>query len=383
MNPNTSSTFTYPASFHISVKGISINEYHNHVQQLTVQLHRGQSGSARIVFNTFRDESGRWLVEDKTGWEPWDTIKISAIFNRTKKFEILSGVIRNIQTEYPQDMSAAKVIIDVQDDLIKLDREQLQGLQSSQQKPKSDSRIAEEYARMAGLKSSVASNSLTATTLQMNSTPIKLLQERAQVNGFELYVREGTLYFKPPQLSAIPQKKILVYAGAKTNCTEFNINQDGHRPEQVRLIRDQRSSNTSSGNSPNDSSANSDSDNASRNQAAWETRPNQTLLGKRKLTSDNKSLRPFTWLLDRPPVSSDSEARKMAQAKANENQFKIKATGILDGTLYGSVLLPYGIVEVDGVGIKNGGKYYVDQVTHTFSNNQYQQAFTLIRNATN
>ena len=76
-----------------------------------------------------------------------------------------------------------------------------------------------------------------------------------------------------------------------------------------------------------------------------------------------------------------SKAR--AQAKANDNQFKIMAEGVLDGTQYGHVLLPSLPVTVDGTGTTYGGRYYVDEVTHKFTKGVYEQSFKLMSNATN
>ena len=76
------------------------------------------------------------------------------------------------------------------------------------------------------------------------------------------------------------------------------------------------------------------------------------------------------------------EARTRAQAKANENAWKVKADGELDGSLYGHVLLTHKLVGVYGVGETYSGLYYVDTVSHTFDQNGYRQSFKLLRNAT-
>ena len=76
------------------------------------------------------------------------------------------------------------------------------------------------------------------------------------------------------------------------------------------------------------------------------------------------------------------EARSRAQAKANENAWKVKADGELDGSLYGHVLLTHKLVGVYGVGETYSGLYYVDSVSHIFDQNGYRQSFKLLRNAT-
>ena len=79
---------------------------------------------------------------------------------------------------------------------------------------------------------------------------------------------------------------------------------------------------------------------------------------------------------------TEEETRARAVAMANEASMRIRATGELDGALYGHVLLPALPVRVDGVGSRNGGIYYVDKVTHAFTPDGYRQQFELIRNAT-
>ncbi len=98
-------------------------------------------------------------------------------------------------------------------------------------------------------------------------------------------------------------------------------------------------------------------------------------------TSENMGLVSCEWRMQQPPGSSLSEAQSRAQAKANENAWKIIAEGELDGSLYGHVLLTHKTVEVDGMGESDSGRYYVDEVTHLFNTEGYRQSFKLLRNA--
>ncbi|MGH8571150.1 MAG: phage late control D family protein [Gammaproteobacteria bacterium] len=63
-----------------------------------------------------------------------------------------------------------------------------------------DSAIVSQVARGAGLRAQVKD---TGTSLdyvvQHNQTDLEFLQKRAQLIGYELYVREKVLYFQPPQ----------------------------------------------------------------------------------------------------------------------------------------------------------------------------------------
>lgn len=352
-----------PAACLITVDGESIADLHAFVREVTVTLKRGVSATASIALDAFRDERGRWSVQDSDRFEPWDEVVISAVFGSSAEQEVMRGVVRELRMEYPEDMSGARVAVEVQDDLIKLDREQRHGVLSSEGAEKSDGQLVRELAEAAGIRRVTAEDGLTAGALHIDSTPIKLLRDRAEANGFELYTRRGELYFGPPQLSSPPQRTILVYAGPSTNCNQFSVQHDGHRPDQVRMSR-----------------VPTDDGEGSSAELVVESR--QKLLGTRELTSSGRNLRPFVWTLDRALGATRAEAESRAQAKADESQFKIRASGVLDGTLYGDVLWPYAPVEVDGVGDTYGGLYYVDEVTHRFVATGYEQRFELLRNAT-
>ena len=166
---------------------------------------------------------------------------------------------------------------------------------------------------------------------------------------------------KSPQLDEDPQPSIMVYAGARTNCVRFSVTHDGHRPDQVGVMRGAETG----------------------TEMEQETlSPDLTLLGKKAATSENTGLVPFIWQMRRPAGSSLEEARSRAQAKANENAWKVRAEGELDGSLYGHVLLTHKLVGVYGVGETYSGLYYVDTVSHIFDPNGYRQSFKLLRNAT-
>jgi len=86
--------------------------------------------------------------------------------------------------------------------------------------------------------------------------------------------------------------------------------------------------------------------------------------------------------MEQPNGANAAEVEARAQAKANENAWKVIAEGELDGALYGHVLLTHKTVMVDGAGTTYGGLYYVSSVEHRFSTAGYRQRFKLLRNAT-
>jgi phage protein D len=241
-----------------------------------------------------------------------------------------------------------------------LDREHTRKTWSREDEVMTDGDIAREIAGDNNLDAEVE-DGLSNISLYQDSTHIKLLRNRAEANGFEMYIREGKLYIKPPQLDEDPQSPIMVYSGPSTNCTSFSVTHDGHRPDEVGVMRAAQTG----------------------TEMEQETLvPNLTPLGKKAATSENAGLVPFVWQMQRPAGDTMEEATARAQAKANENAWKVKADGELDGSLYGHVLLTHKPVGVYGVGETYSGLYYVDSVMHVFDPGGYRQSFKLLRNAT-
>ncbi len=356
---STAQDFRQPATYKITVNGEEITDLYQHLVDARVETSRRAPSVCTLTFDTVRLEDETWNVQDAGVFEPWADFKIEADFGDYQE-EIMRGFVKTVKADAPEHMGEANVIVICQDETMLLDREHTRATRSTEDEPKTDGEIAEEIAGENNLGVE-AEDGLTNINLAQDGTPIRLLRDRAEANGFELYIREGTLHMKPPQLDEDPQPSIMVYAGARTNCIRFSVTHDGHRPDEVGVMRAAETG----------------------TEMEQETlTPNLTLLGSKAATSEDAGLVPFVWQTQRPAGSSMEEARARAQAKANENAWKLTANGELDGTLYGHVLLTHKPVGVYGVGETYGGLHYVDTVTHVFDQNGYRQSFELLRNAT-
>jgi phage protein D len=231
---------------------------------------------------------------------------------------------------------------------------------STAEAPLSDGAIVDRIAHDNDFDSFVAPG-ITNTSLSIDGTYVRFLRDRAEANGYEFYVRNGVVFFHPPQLDQTPVEPIRIYAGTATNCLRFSAKYDGHKPDEVAMTRA-----------------------AESGSAAEESRlrPDLVALGKTPANSEGQGLKPFMWRMQFPHGATTAEAEARAQAKANENAWKVQAEGELDGALYGHVLLTHQVVPVDGAGSTFGGLYYVDEVQHKFSLDGYRLGFKLLRNAT-
>lgn len=350
--------FRLPAQYRITVDGEEISDLLPYLVEATVETGRSEPSICTLVFDTIRLEDETWQIQDAGVFLPWKPFKIEANFGDYSE-EIMRGYVKEVRADTPEQMGNAKVIVFCQDESLVLDREHIRKVWSREDEAMTDGEIV---AEIAGSNFDVDSeDGLSNISLNQDGTSIQFLRDRAEANGFECYVREGTVYFKPAQLDEDPQAAIMVYKGERTNCLRFSVQHDGHKPDEISLVKAAETG----------------------TELEQETfSPDMTLLGDTAATSERMGLDPFVWQMPRPAGSSLEEAKSRAQAKANENAWKVIADGELDGSLYGHVLLTHKPVGVYGVGDTYGGLYYVDKVTHVFAQNGYRQSFRLLRNAT-
>ena len=99
--------------------------------------------------------------------------------------------------------------------------------------PVTDGSIVSEIALNHGLAIlDTPGEGQTVEELNQNTTDVRFLKKRADANGYEVIFREGQIYFGEMRLGVAVQPTILVYAGTATNCTHFNIQDDGHQPDK-------------------------------------------------------------------------------------------------------------------------------------------------------
>lgn len=348
-----------PAECIVTLDGGEIAHLYPYLAEVQIECSRAQAWAGTLRFETRRDETGAWSVQDDPAVRPWRSAVVEAAFGSTVE-EVFRGYVREVRADYPQDPGATTVEVELQDGSLELDREHVRKVWGADT-PTTDGAIVAEIVGKYPLALDPASGTgLTGLTVNQNATDIRFLGERAQANGYELILDRGILYFGPMRLEADPQETLLVYAGPDTHCYRFTVRADGHQPEAVAY----------------DAAPETGSE-----AVQGELAPDAPLLGTEAADSGGAGLAPFVWRLDRPGSVNAAELDARALGRANELAMRVRAEGELDGSLYGHVLrvgLPVG---VDGVGTTMGGIYYVDTVTHRFTVDGYRQTFTLLRNA--
>lgn len=353
--------FREPAECTIKVDDQEISDLYPYVTDVTVKCNRKEPSEATIKFKIRRDEEGKWAVIDEELFLNWKKILIEATFGSYSE-EIMRGYVFNPRSSFPSEQCEATFIVQCRDESSLLDRNHRRETWGTSDQPMTDKEILEQ---ILGDYPDISLNNdsedgQSNLVLQQDATDITLMRNRSEANGYELLFQQGELYFGSPRLDDDPQVSIMVYAGPATNCTQFETSSDAHMPDKIAY-----------------EIAPAEGTEIVEEQVV----PNLTQLGATPADATSTTVGDFVWRITRQGVNTETEMKAIAQAKANEFAFKLKAKGELDGTSYGHVLQVGKTVKVDGIGEMLGGDYYVDAVEHKFTQDGYKQTFTLLRNA--
>jgi Bacteriophage probable baseplate hub protein len=221
-----------------------------------------------------------------------------------------------------------------------------------------DSAIAAQVAREAGLRAQVGDTRITlGFVVQSNQTDWEFLRQRAGRIGYELHVRDKTLYFQPPGHGG--QASVRLALGE--DVTEFT-------PRLSALGQESRVA-----------------------VSGWDVRQKQAIVGTAGVGQEPRmgrtsgpaaASRAFgrtvTGIVDQP-VRSRAEADQLASGRFNELALAYVKGSV---TCLGQPQLRAGmVVQLDGAGQTFSGPYYVTSVTHTLSQHQgYRTSLTVERN---
>lgn len=332
------------------------------ISAIEVRTGRTEAATATITFDDRREGDGSWMAADSGFFKRWEPVTISADF-QTHVEEVFRGYIIELKPQLPQNGGEAKLVLELQDDSSALNREHQRRVWGADA-PMSDKLILTELISPLGLTVAAGGgDGQSSRSLAQDATPISFLRDRARANGYEMIFARGAVWFGPMQLQATAQATIMVYAGSATNCITFSVTDNAQKPDLVMFEHAPQSE----GADP----------------VVETVGPDLPLLGSTPVAAEGAGLgTPSLARLTREGDETEEETRARAVAMANDASFRIKGAGELDGTLYGHVLLPGLPVRIDGAGNRNGGLYYVDSVTHSFTPDGYRQQFEAIRNAT-
>jgi phage protein D len=351
--------FVEPVECVIKVDRQEISDLYAYLTEVTVNMSRSQFTEAILKFESPADEYGERVVADRLELRPWSDITIDAVFG-SRTDNLFCGVIFSVSPSFPANSGQASFTMTCRDNAARLSRTQRLQEWGEPDQPQTDEGIVGEILGHHNLAPHRENNTgMTGLVLRTRETDISLLQGRAADNGFDLIFFQDQLYFGPPRVGAACQPTILVYAGKKSNCYSFDITNSGENFESVGFA---------------------DRDDDGNPQADEVVTPDLPVMGTQAPRSPGNGLDDHQVYMADCSSPNPEVQRRRAQGRVNQESFSVKATGELDGSVYGSVLVAGQPVAVDGVGELYSGRYLVDTVTHTINSQGYRQRFELLRN---
>ncbi|HKK56809.1 hypothetical protein [Marinobacter sp.] len=357
-----------PAECKMFLDGEEIADYYPLLREVLVDTSRTDAWTASLRFAVRRDELGRWDILDDGKVRDWAAIRLEVHFGDggASGSTLFKGYIREVNIEMPEDAGAAEVVVECQDQSLRLDRAH-RAESWGEESPTSDFQIITDilgnYDELSLHPDSQPGQS-GLEQLGQEASDIEFLQKRAEANHYELIFYPDQVYFGPPRLeAATSQPTIMVYAGQGTNCLRMNVNTDGHLPDAITY------------NKPT-------GENQEEPEVSAPVFSSLEALGPERADSRDTPLEDHEESLSGQGGNAEDELEAKAQARINDMDLhRVQAEGELDGSLYGQLLRPGKTVPVDGMGERFSGVYYVDRVSHRITPEGYRQEFTLLRNA--
>ncbi|MBD3382516.1 MAG: hypothetical protein GF404_10005 [candidate division Zixibacteria bacterium] len=283
------------------------------------------------------------------------TVEIKLGYQESSLTTVATCEIVAWEPEFPQG-GAAYLTVRGYDKSFRLSREK----KSRSFVKMKDSDIATQIAREMSLTPHVtATSEVHPYVFQRNQTNLEFLMERAQRILFEMYIEGNNLYFRPP-LSNLSRQVSLVWG---ESLAEF---------------------------SPRLSSFNQVSEVVVK---GWDPKTKKEIIGKSRSGDEHTTLggaqtatqimesahgSTKTFKVDRP-IHSQAEADALARAHFNRLSMGF-VTG--EGKALGDPVIKAGaVIDLDGIGNKFSGSYYVVKATHIFNASGYSTRFEVKKNS--
>ena len=224
-----------------------------------------------------------------------------------------------------------------------------------------DSDIASQIASEANLSPEVQDTKVTLEyVLQHNQTNLEFLKDRASRIGYDVFVTDNKLYFRPPDtagsadITLRQEIELLEFYPRSTTLNQVEqVAVQGWNPKQ-------------------------------KKEFVGKSRPGDVRGKMGASTGPSVTQRAFDGTITvavRSPVSSQEEADALAAGLLNEMALTyITAEGVCIGR---PDLRPGKMIKIEGIGQRFSGSYYVTSTEHSYlSSRGYRTAFTVRRNAT-
>jgi uncharacterized protein len=354
----------------IHVDGASQDALYDDLIAVEISERIGEPSSFALQVALHKLPNGGWSRVDETtfadgGFAPWQRITIGSSYDDQPDV-LLDGYVAGVAPRFEPVEADSYLFVWGHDASYAMDVDE----KVKEWPDKKYSDIAKEIFQSYGLTvGEVADTQVqhdqNKDLLIQRGTDWQFLRYLARRVGFDVFVRGGQAYFRPPDPSRSPQKDLAVHMGQLlTNVIWFEPRVVGDLPTTITRMRANAVTKKVETISVTDSPL--------------------KLLGKRNgdaLRGGRKIPAQPTALGVPEPVVSDQALEALATGVRRHNDWIVTGEGELDGMLYGRALRADGMVLIKGAGKAFSGRYYVSEVIHRFTAEGYTQRFKVMRNA--
>lgn len=354
----------------IRVDGETFDDLHDDLIAVEVADRADEPSSFAIKLQLYQTHNGEWSrVDDSHGKDngafiPWQRITILGGYD-ARADVLIDGYVAGVAPRYEPTASDSSLVIwgydashamDIEDKVVAWP-------------DKKYSEVAEAIFRAYGLTPQVIDTKVIHRAddnlLIQRGTDWQFLRRLGQRIGFEVLVRGATGIFAPPELTGTPQKDLAIAFGDNTNLVWF----------EPRLVADLPSKFTMARTNVVDKIVETATVDKTPLPALGK-RNGDTLRSHRELAAGKA-----TAIAPAEPAYDLGHMTDMLTGQRRRTDWIVTAEGEIDGILYGSPLRARNTVLVKGVGPTFAGLYYVTEVIHRFTPEEYTQRFKAVRNA--
>jgi len=299
--------------------------------------------------------------------QPCNRVIMTVMFNAVPRV-LMDGIIMNQQLQPGSEPGEATLTITGEDVSVMMDLEEKSVEHPAQMEGIIARKIILSYAGYGLLPIVIDAPisdppSPTERIPVQQATDLQYLKEMAGRFSYVFYVEPGPApavnmaYWGPPKRSIVPQKALSVNLGPQTNVMSINFQNNASAPTSVSgQVQDRLTD---------------------------RILPVQTITSTRPPLSVNQALLKQA-CVRRKIFRAESgqnavQALASAQATTDDSTNVVTVQGELDATRYNDILQARGLVGLRGVGFSYDGLYYVESVTHSITQGEYKQSFSLTR----
>lgn len=354
----------------IRVDGEAFDDLYDDLIAVEVADRADEPSSFAIKLSLHQYDDGTWgRLDDSPGtaggsFAPWQRITILAGYD-TPPDVLIDGYVAGVAPRFEPTASESSLVIWGYDASHAMDIEDKVVAWPDQKYSDVATAIFGAYGLTPEVTDTKVINRADDNLLIQRGTDWQFLRRLGQRIGFEVLVRGASGIFAPPELARTPQKDLTIAFGDDTNLVWFEPRLVADLPSKITMARTNVVDKVM--------------------ETATVDKTPLTVLGGR----DGDALRSGRTLASgkaaaiapAEPAYDLNTMTDMLSGQRRRSDWIVSGEGEIDGSLYGSPLRARNTVLVKGAGPTFAGLYYVTEVIHRFTPDDYMQRFKVIRNA--